>query len=219
MSPIVAPLIALGIGAGVGMIFVLSRRLEKKRVEALAQVAGDLRLVFTPEGDETLMSGHGSFHLFSQGHSKKIKNLMRGTVGDLNVALFDYEYTVGGGKHRHTLSQTVISLQLRGRMLPAFSMRPEQVWHKVGSMMGYQDIDFESNPDFSKKYLLRGRDEAAVRSIFTNRVLMFFESEPGLCVEAEGRTLVVYRHSAKVKPEAFRAFLDTGVHVAGFFER
>lgn len=219
MSPIVAPLIMLGIGTGIGMIFVLGRRLEKKRAEALAQVAGELRLVFTPEGDETLMSEHGAFHLFSHGHSKKIKNLMRGTARDLNIAIFDYQYTVGGGKHRQTWSQTVISLQLQGRMLPAFSMRPEQVWHKVGSMMGYQDIDFESNPDFSKKYLLRGRDEAAVRSIFTNRVLMFFESEPGLCVEAEGRALIVYRHSVKVKPEDFRAFMDKGVQVAGFFER
>jgi len=219
MSPIVAPLIMLGIGTGIGMIFVFSRRLEKKRAEALVQVAGELRLVFTPGGDETLMSEHGAFHLFSQGHSKKIKNLMRGTVRDSNVALFDYEYTVGGGKHRHTWSQTVISLHLQGRMLPAFSMRPEQVWHKLGSMMGYQDIDFESNPDFSKKYLLRGRDEAAVRNIFTNRVLIFFESEPGLCVEAEARTLIVYRHSAKVKPEAFRGFVDKGIQVAGFFER
>jgi hypothetical protein len=86
-------------------------------------------------------------------------------------------------------------------------------------MMGYQDIDFESNPAFSKKYLLRGPDDAAVRSAFTMRVLMFFEAEEGLCVEGDGRALIVYRHSTRVKPEALREFIDKGIRIAGLFRR
>ncbi len=219
MDTNIAILFVLIIAAGVGAIIFFNYRSQKKRREALEQVAGELRLIFSPESDETLMSEHAKLHLFSQGHSKKIKNLMRGTARDSNIALFDYQYTIGGGKERHTWSQTVISLQSQGRMLPAFSLRPERVWHKLGSMMGYQDIDFESNPDFSKKYLLRGPDEAAVRSIFTNRVLTFFESEPGPCVEADGRRLIVYRHSVCVKPEAIRSFLEKGIQVLGAFQR
>ncbi|MFA4947427.1 MAG: hypothetical protein WC674_02830, partial [Candidatus Krumholzibacteriia bacterium] len=106
-----------------------------------------------------------------------------------------------------------------GRNLPAFTMRPENVFHKLGSMMGYQDIDFESNPVFSKKYLLRGPDDAAIRNAFTSRVLMFFESEPGLCVEADGRKLIVYRHSVRTKPEVLRESLEKGVQIAGLFQR
>lgn len=219
MNTNIAMILALVGAAGVGAVFYLTRRMRKKRAEAMERTAAELRLVFTPEGDETAMSAHAGFHLFSQGHSKKIRNLMRGTVRDSNVSLFDYQYTVGGGKNQHTWHQTVISLQVQGRNLPAFSMRPEHVWHKLGSMMGYQDIDFESNPVFSKKYLLRGPDDAAIRGIFTNRVLMFFESEPGLCVEADGHMLIVYRHSARVKPEAIRAFAEKGVQIAGLFRR
>ena len=48
------------------------------------------------------MSEHAAFHLFSQGRSKKIRNLMRGTVRDSNLSIFDYQYTVGAGKHQHT---------------------------------------------------------------------------------------------------------------------
>lgn len=219
MNTNIAILLALVGTLGVGAVIFLSRRMQKHRAEAMARIAGELRLVFTPEGDETAISEHAVFHLFSQGHSKKIRNLLRGTVRDSNIALFDYQYTVGAGKNRHTWSQTVISLQLQGRNLPAFSMRPEHVWHKLGSMMGYQDIDFESNPAFSKKYLLRGRDDAAIRGIFTSRVLTFFESEPGLCVEADGRRLIVYRHSVKAKPELLRASVEKGVEIAGLFQR
>jgi len=212
-------LLVLGAAAVAGAGLFLSYRLDRKRAEALARLAADLRLAFTPDGDETGLSEHAALHLFSQGHSKKIRNLMRGRVRDSDIAVFDYRYTVGAGKNRHTYSQTVISLHPQGRGLPAFSMRPEHVFHKIGSLVGYQDIDFETNPAFSKRYLLRGPDEAAVRNTFTMRVLMFFEAEEGLCVEADGRTLIVYRHSKRIKPEDLREFIDTGMRIADLFQR
>lgn len=212
-------LLVLCAAAVVGVVLFLSYRADRKRAEALARIAADLRLAFTAEGDETAMAEHAGLHLFSQGHSKKIRNLMRGAVRDSNVAVFDYRYTVGAGKNQHTWVQTVVSLRPQGRSLPAFSMRPEHVFHKLGSMMGYQDIDFETNPAFSKKYLLRGPDEAAVRNAFTGRVLMFFEADEGLCVEADGRTLIVYRHSKRIKPEALREFVEKGMRIAGLFQR
>ena len=219
MNTNIAILLLLVAVAGVAAVIFLSHRSQKKRAEAMERIAGELKLVFTPEGDETVMSEHAAFHLFSQGRSRKIRNLLRGTVRDSNISIFDYQYTVGVGKHRHTWSQTVISLQLQGRNLPAFTMRPENVFHKLGSMMGYQDIDFEINPVFSKKYLLRGPDDAAIRSVFTSRVLMFFESEPGLCVEADGRKLIVFRHSVRAKPETLRESVEKGVQIAGLFQR
>jgi len=214
-----AILLAIAAAAVVGAGLFFRHRMQKKRAEAMERIAGELRLVFTPEGDETVMSEHSALHLFLQGRSKKIRNLIRGTVRDLNVSIFDYQYTTGAGKHQHTWSQTVISLQPQGRNLPAFTMRPENVFHKLGSMMGYQDIDFESNPVFSKKYLLRGPDDAAIRSVFTSRVLTFFESEPGLCVEADGRKLIVYRHSVRAKPEVLRESVEKGIQIAGLFQR
>jgi hypothetical protein len=219
MQTNVAILIGLAGAAVAGAAVYLGRRGRMKRVDEMARVAAELRLAFTPEGDETTMAAHAGLHLFSHGRSKKVRNLMRGSMRDSNVSIFDYQYTVGGGKNQHTYRQTVVSIRMEGRNLPAFSMRPENVFHKLGSMMGYQDIDFESNPVFSKKYLLRGPDEAAIRSVFTSRVLTFLESESGLCVEADGRTLIVYRHSSSAKPEALREFMERGMRIADLFQR
>jgi hypothetical protein len=215
----IAIFLGLAGAAVAGTVVYLSRRGRMKRADEMARVAAELRLAFTPEGDETTMAAHAGLHLFSHGRSKKVRNLMRGSVHDSSVSIFDYQYTVGGGKNQHTYRQTVVSVQKEGRSLPAFSMRPENLFHKLGSMMGYQDIDFESNPVFSKKYLLRGPDEAAIRSAFTSRVLTFLEAGSGLCVEADGRTIIVFRHSSSVKPEALREFMETGIRIAGLFQR
>jgi len=40
--------------------------------------------------------------------------------------------------------------------LPFFELKPENTFHKIGQVFGYQDIDFEAFPNFSKGYLLRG---------------------------------------------------------------
>jgi hypothetical protein len=61
----------------------------------------------------------------------------------------------------------VISFQSSLLSLPEFELRSENMFHKIGKAFGCQDINFESHPEFSKRYLLRGADEEAVRTFFT----------------------------------------------------
>lgn len=198
--------------------FVLYFRLwyQRKRTEALERVAQEMRLSFTPEGDEVLMSALAGFHLFSRGHSKKLRNLMRGVIKDREVKVFDYSYTIGGGKERHTRRQTVACFEVPSR-LPAFSLQPERLWHKLEEWLGRKDIGFDSHPDFSKKYLLRGADEIAIRRLFNTRALEFFEGHPGICVEGDGNMLIFYRGASLVKPDAIRPFIDEGFAALGAF--
>jgi hypothetical protein len=79
--------------------------------------------------------------------------------------------------------------------------------------LGYQDIDFESRPDFSKAFLLRGSDEARIREVFDDEVLEFFEGTTGVCVEGGGEQLIYYRGSKKVEPANIRSFMDEGFKV------
>ena len=198
--------------------FVLYFRLwyRKKRTEALGLVAQELRLSFMPEGDEVLMSALAGFHLFSRGHSKKIRNLLGGVIKDRKVQAFDYNYTIGHGKEQHIHRQTVVCFEVPSR-LPSFSLQPERLWHKIGEWLGRKDINFDSHPDFSKKYLLRGSDEIAIRRLFSARALEFFEGHPGVCVEGDANMLILYRGSTQVKPEAIQPFIDEGFAVLGAF--
>ena len=118
---------------------------------------------------------------------------MRGNSGDAYVTIMDYQFTTGGGKNSSTFRQTVIVFESDELQLPSFSLRPENFFHKIGSAFGYQDIDFDSFPEFSKNYLLRGINEQAVRDTFNYDILSYCERQKNLCLEGVDKRLIYYQ--------------------------
>jgi hypothetical protein len=204
------------LGLAVALV-VVNARWERKRVDAMERAAREMGLAFEPKDDGATLGLLSGFHLFSQGHAKKITSLMLGEVSDMEVRIFDYTYTTGSGNNSHTSRQTVISFRSPKLALPAFSLRPENVFHKIGALFGYQDIDFDTHPEFSKHYLLRCSEEEAIRSTFNDTILEFYDENRGLCTEGSGQTLIFYRSAQQVEPAAIRSFMDEGFKVAGLF--
>ncbi|MFL5340445.1 MAG: hypothetical protein ACJ8F7_09860 [Gemmataceae bacterium] len=210
------PYIIGGVVALVAVILILSWYMEKKRTEAFAKLAESLNFEFQPLGSAELMRELASFHLFSLGHSKKIKNLLRGEANGLEVCIFDYRYVVGHGKHQQTHQQSVFLGRADDMDLPRFSMRPESIWHKIGGLLGYKDIEIDTHPKFSKMYLLKGPDADEIREAFGPEVLEYFEDRPKLNVEGDGGLLLFYRYT-RLKPEQIRDFLAEGFEVLSLF--
>ena len=191
---------------------------DRKRTEALGFTAEEMGFAFSPKVDRMFLSAMPEFHLFSRGRSKRVSNLMEGTFGGANALVFDYRFTTGGGKNSHTYRQTVICFELQNTLLPSFSLRPEGVLHKIGSRLGYQDIDFENYPEFSASYLLRGSDEEAVRNVFTESILAFYEMSSRLCTEGNGDRMLFYRQSKRVRPEELQMFLEEALEALSLFD-
>lgn len=203
------PFIAIAaVLALIGGIFVVSKRLEQQRTEALAAASQAMGFTFEPAGDLDALKALGDLPLYGHGHSKRVRNVMSGQAGEHDLKLFDYRYTTGGGKNSHTFAQTVALFPQGGQGLPAFLLAPENILHKIGQVFGYQDIDFDSSPEFSSHYLLRGPDEMAIRSAFGADALAYFGQERGWHVESAGGSVCVYRSDKKCKPEDLRTFLD-----------
>lgn len=214
MGPELFVILAIaGVAGIIVLIIVLAIRAERKRREAMQMVADELGLPFFPKGDESLINHLSGFHLFSQGRSKKITNMIHGDTEDVDLGIFDYRYTVGGGKNSSTYNQTVVCLQSPHLALPEFAMRPEHFFHRIGGLFGFKDIDFESHPGFSKAYLLRGPDEEAVRQLFRDDVLSYFETQKRICVEGARGTLVFYRSGRRVKPSEIRTLMEEAFQV------
>ncbi len=218
-SPIVITLIVAGSIVVVAGIIMFVRYYEKKRTEALRAAAQDMVLEFSRLPNPQLLPSLRAFPLFSQGYSKKALNVMTGMADEIEVTMFDYRYTTGGGKNQHTHNQTVVLLKSDVLDVPPFSLKPQNVFHKIGKAFGYQDIDFDSNPVFSEKYLLRSTDEQVVREIFTDDILKYYEARPGLSTEAGADRLIFFRASKKVKPENLPDFLKDGFHIYTLFKR
>jgi hypothetical protein len=133
--------------------------------------------------------------------------------------VFDYQYVVGHGKHRSTHNQSVVYFEPRDLRLPVFSLRPEGTFHKIMSAFGYQDIDFGNRPEFSKRYLLRGQDEPAVRNTFSEAALGFYEMNQGSCTDGGGNQIFVFRQGRRVEPLEAQSFVNWAVGVKNLFAR
>ena len=203
----------------VGLLILIFWRKGKKRTEQFALISAELKLNFFPKGSTSLFERLKPFYLFSKGRSRKIKNLMEGEANKVELAIFDYQYTTHGGQHPQTHRQSLLFIRSPKLNLPDFSLRPENVFHKIGSAFGDKDIDFETHPIFSKSYLLRGDNEAAIRGLFNNELLNFIQSQQKISIEGSGDQLIFYRNKNRVKPEEVESFMEEGFQVFDQFLR
>ena len=212
------PLIVIaGIAAFVVTAILISWLYERKRTQDLKVLAASLKFSFSAT-DNAVLETMSPFHLFSQGRSRKVTNIMEGSTNDIDVIIMDYQYTTGAGKNSHTWKQTVIAFRSPLLNLPSFTLRPEHLFDKIGAVFGRQDIDFASHSAFSRRYLLQGDDENAVRALFSDALLSHYDQSKGLSTEADGDMFIFYRASKRVPPKGMTAFMQEGFAIFGLMK-
>ena len=208
-------LIIGGVAVFVAVIIMFVAYAERKRREGLEEIANELGLTFLRDGDSNIHNQIGGFGLFNQGRRREMSNLIKGTTDEVQIAIFDYKYVTGSGKNQSTHSQTVASLQSNLINAPDFTLRPEGMFDKIGGALGFQDIDFETHPQFSSMFVLKGDNEARIREFFTNELLEFFETQSGISLEARQGALIFYRPRSRAKPEQVKDLLSQAYGVFG----
>jgi len=174
-------------------------------------------LSYAEKGDKALLASLDHFRLFKKGHSRRITHLVQGQANEIDLKVFDYRYTTGGGRNASAHRQSVLLLRTPDLNLPAFTLRPEGLLDKIGAVFGLQDMDIEDRPDFSKHFILRGLDEAALRRLFRPEVLAWYETHHGVSTEGAGQELVFYRAGKRVPPEGLPARLEEGFALLTLF--
>lgn len=184
------------------LIVTLVIRHEKKRTGLLQQMASVRGFFFAVKSDLNILPPQaGELHLFKRGHTRRINNLLQKPVDPVTEMIFDYTYVTGSGRNRYTHKQTVYLFQDSRNELPGFELRPEHFFHKIGQTFGYQDIDFDSHPEFSKKYILRAKNEEMIRKLMTPDLIAAFEKEKGISTECAGHLLIIYWSGKRIAPD------------------
>lgn len=195
----------------------------RKRTQALSATA--LQIGFTFEGNKWSDPGQSpqlKTTLFGKGSARTFRNIMTGSSSGLRVSLFDYSYVVGSGRNSHTYAQTVASFIKAGGALPEFEMEPKGILGKIGDALLHKNINFESHPEFSRRYQLRSPEQDRTRALFTPALLSFLESldpKKNWSLEGLGETLIIYRSGKRTKPEELRTFLEETTTLGGSFLR
>jgi hypothetical protein len=205
----------VGIAAVTGAFVGVHLWLDKKRREALAAAAGRLGMRFAARGQGALADGlAGHLPLFNRGSARNAVNAMFGKIEDVPVRILDYSFATGMRRHSSTQCQTVAAFGLGATRLPAFALRPEGA---LSNLFGETDIEFKGHREFTRCYLLRGPDEPAIRTVFDDRVLAFFDANLGWSVETDGRWLIVYTSKRQVRPDDLPVFLEQAFGVFSVF--
>lgn len=205
---LIVGLISLMIAANIS-----KKKKEQKRTQDLQLIADEFGWDFEAALTLDSIPGIERLALFDLEGDREITNVMYGAVDGVNATVFDYIYT-SGVKHPTTFLQTVVLLEQNGHSLPVFRLRPEEVFDKMFSAFGYQDLDFDQHPEFSRQYILRGEDEAAIRRIFNDQVISFYENNPGTFTDAGENQLFVYRAHESLQPEEIEPFLDLALEIS-----
>jgi len=205
-----------GVFALVGYLIYLGIKKEKQRTETLKNHS--LRTGFNFKKD-AIDIDLGTFSI-NTGHSRKIYNAMEANKDNIKWNIFDYRYVVGYGKNRTSYNQTVFMAEKQGLNLPKFYLIPEHFFHKIGNIVGYKDIDFDSYPVFSKKYFLKGKNEARIRQLFTPEKLRYFEQNIIKdSIESDGNRLIYYKPFKRIKPMDLTKKFEEVKRILGMFIR
>lgn len=204
---------------------IVARRYEIKRLAALQHAADRLGWRFEPTGEWILSSPFADFPLLTAGGKDHACGTATAVISsaDGHLVVFEYCYTTGAGKSRSTHRQTVAAVRIDGDRrrrsirpngLPRFRLCPEDAFHRLAQVFGYQDIDFDDWPEFSRRWLLRGEDESAIRAFFDGRRIEALQNESPVTIEAGGEWVLIYRFRTREKPERIAEFIEHAERVA-----
>jgi hypothetical protein len=201
--------------AGLIALILYADKRRSNKIQAIATRLGYTFRRKPTDADNSLIAG---CNIANAGHSRSTSNILEAAQSaELKITLFEYAYTIGYGKSSQRYNQTVTRMQSTVFHLPAFILYPETIFSKLGKLFGGADINFSEAPAFSKKYILRGPDEAAIRALFTPTVLQFFEQRKALTIDSAGDTLFLHRANRRIKPEELESHIAEAKNVLALF--
>src|SRR5437588_4105201 len=78
------------------------------------------------------------------------------------------------GRGAQTWQQTVFAFS-HDLSLPAFDLKPENFMDRLRDAFNHKDIDFDSHPEFSRRYFLRSPRQERTKELFTPELLTYLE--------------------------------------------
>ncbi len=218
-----AAICGIAVTWGVAAVY-LGRTRPKSR--GLAELAGKLGLEYHPGGKGSLDVRFSYFDFFkhhhSCGHSHRCYNLTSGLRNGVDVMLFDYSYDTSMQRHhphRTTMryfTVCVLKVAAKGKF-PHVVFGPEKLHHKIASLAGLDDIDFES-AGFSRKFIVRSRDRRFAYDLLHPRAIELLLEAGPICGEAAFRAVLLH-YNRRLDREGWEKLAQVGIGFAELVPR
>ncbi len=134
--------------------------------------------------------GRFPFALFQEGHSRRACNCLDGTYKNLPVILFDYTYKTGSGKSETTHNLSVLLARLN-IYCPKLIIRPETVLDRFAALVGFGDINFESE-EFNRAFNVHCESKKFAYDICHPQMMEFMLQNQSMTWELQGNHVLLY---------------------------
>jgi MFS superfamily sulfate permease-like transporter len=133
--------------------------------------------------------------------------------------VMDVEFTEGAFIAREDVKTTVMHIQLT-KNIPVFTLDKEGgLLHFMYGLAGFKNLDVENHPDFNKHYYLSGENGQQVRALFTDDLVLFFESNPYYHVESNGSTLLITKKERLLSVQEIKGLISFGKRLCTLVEK
>lgn len=153
------------------------------------------------------------FHFFEIRPIERKSNTLKGTFKNIKMSweVSDVTFNEGDAFSAETFNTTLMVLKIN-KDIPVFTMEKEglfeKIFDRVMAFTGFKDIDFEMYPDFSKRFLVTGREEASIRAFFTDELISFFENHQIYHIESNGEALVIFNKIKLARTDETISLID-----------
>lgn len=200
-----AGLVAIAIIVGA---FLASAR-RRKELTAFALRHGFSFSPFAGDHHEQFMG----FKPFDAGHSRQSHNLIHGRRGRIDWEMFDYKYTTGSGKNQQTHHYGIVVARI-DVVLSRMCIRQEHFFDKLAGLVGFDDIDFESE-EFSKRFHVSAEDRKFAYDLIHPKMMEYLMASPAADWQLGGRVAMITR-SRRYKADELLGLMSL---IEGFIER
>ena len=156
---------------GIFVIFLIagavSYHFDQKRKAAIAALAAELGLEHSPDLLPHDVQRFSRFDIANNVSSPKASTAIVAETDTLRMVLFDYQYVVGSGKNKRTVTNAIVMCHDESMAMPEMKFEPESWSGSIAKFFGGQDINFDDDPEFSKTYRLLGLSEESIRVFLT----------------------------------------------------
>lgn len=205
------PLVIIAI-VGIFVALAIFGHLQaKKRREALAAWASGLGLRFNEGKDHGFDERYPEFNCLRSGSNRYAYNIIDGEYRARQVMAFDYHYethsTDSKGRrqtHHHHFSAVIIRTDIP---LKPLLIRSENIFDKIGSVFGFDDIDFES-AQFSREFHVSSPDRRWAYDVLHARAMEYLLNQPRRSIEFDTRHVIAWRSGRTAQPTDHQAALD-----------
>jgi hypothetical protein len=153
------------------------------------------------------------FHFFEIRPVERKSNSLIGAFQELNMSweISDVTFNEGDAFSAETFTTTLMVLNIN-RPIPVFTMEKEglfeKIFDRVMALTGYKDIDFEMYPNFSKRFLITGKNESEIQAFFTDDLIRFFESHQIYHIESNGEAIILFDKIKLARTDETIALVD-----------